>query len=452
MFLLLVSTVIETVSARLDPTSNMNPSSRPSTHCCKGHPFEIFFWFNGFPDVGLLIFYLPQGRPVSLDVSLEYPFSSPGLSPIPVSFSLAPFPVTSTIPSWLSVTPPPTVILVSGLVEHITVELKVEGTTPNGESGEFELQARYIDPVTGWDVTHVMTLKIVADSSASVRQSTFSLVEPTVVKLGDPSWALGPGLCSSNNTGNCGYGVAWNQVTAIESTFTVPGWAPPSPCSGGFGACLTFINVNAGIAYDYILQFMLCQFCSRASNSSSGNWGIQIAYIEPIRNVYHSANVGTYASGQSITMELAHDPTNGWYAYDLLTQWFYSGYFTGVPNVSTLFEYNQEPFAFESYDTVGGDFNPLYINVNPAAHYYITSWNDPTSAIALPGNAGHSRWCGGRSFCVLIGGNVTVPSSFVEAGNFECSSIPVAQIYIGSNTQGLLQTCHTNTFGISLWL
>jgi len=308
--------------------------------------------------------------------------------------------------------------------------------------------------MTGWGIQHLITIGVTANSAALLHQSKFTSFKP----IPDPtSWAVGVGVCSGNNTGNCGgYGTNWNQASAVESTFTVPSWG--YTCGGTCNP--SFFVETIGIAYNYVIQLAIGQWWEGASNSTSPSlWGEEIAWVKPLSsapNNYGSYNVGTFSSSSSITMKLGYTASE-WYATDGgATTWYFNGYFANVPSVTTIAQYNQVPFAFESYDTTGTDFNSLYVSVSPTVQYYTSSWHTPLSAVVVPGNAGHSAWCG-SGFCAFVGGNTSVPSSYVDAGIHQRpNQISSGQVYTESNTQGYLSSCSggtggTHTFKAALW-
>lgn len=136
-----------------------------------------------------------------------------------------------------------------------------------------------------------------------------------------------------------------------------------------------------------------------------------------------------------------------WYAYDGDTgrNYAYSSYCSSVPTSSGFTSENQEPFAFESYDSTASDFSSVYMNVNPAWSYATTgSFQTPAHDWAI-NSASAGSWG------YFVGGGGAVPSGFVIAGNAICSSLSVGQIYIGSNTQGILKSCGTQTYDVKLW-
>jgi hypothetical protein len=457
LFLLVSAPVAFLSTAGVSAAAGSVPSSGTSQGGAV-NPITSWFWVNGLPGAGLMNFSVPQGEQTSFTISAEYPIASANVPSINMSFSVAPFPVTSVVPSWLSLVHPDNLTVVPGKVQSTALLVALGSSVPDGSSGQFELRAAYTDPLTGWHIQQIMTIRVTADSSAPTVQPQSKLNPLPPYSGGTSSWALGVGVCSSNNTGNCGsLGVAWSSATAVKSSFTVPSWDyPTSACSSN---CVpSYFVETLGIAYNYILQLAIGQWYYGASNSSSpADWGELLAVVQPITNGYSVTDLGasSITSGHTITMTIGYDGASEWDATDgSASTWYFNGYFSGVPNVTNIFEYNQEPFAFESYDTTGADFNSLYVSIYPSVQYYTSAWHTPNSAIALPSSAGHSSWCG-SGFCSIVGSQaptVSTPTSFVEGGNSECNTVSVGQIYIGSDTQGILSSCgSTNTFETLLW-
>lgn len=458
------------VKVNAAPLPVSSATTMPGTSSSGGaiHPMMIAFWINGFPDIGFVNFSLAQGKEAQLKISGQYAVSLPNVSPIPVSFSISPFPTWSSLPSWLTIRTPATMQATSKSVSSSNLPIEIASAAADGARGDFELRATYIDPMTGATVVQIMTIAITADSAVTAIQSaTFNPIKAPTVKLPPggsmSSWALGVGVCSSNNTGNCGsYGVNWNSATAVKSSFTVPDWSPPSESNS---TLVTYITVNAGVAFDSVLQVELCQEAAVCSGASTTNWVMGFTSAQPLngtRGTYYNYFPGTISEGTATTLQVGYSSsyTGGWYAEIGGSTWAYASYLTHatIPSTTHLFNYNQEPFAVESYDLTGSDFNSLYMNVNPAANYYstsTTSWETPTSAMSVINDIGTppSEWCG-SGFCSIIGtiGSSVpgVPSTFVEAGNHECSGqISSGQIWIGSSTQGYLNSCSGGTGGLN---
>jgi hypothetical protein len=462
LLLLAISPLI--ISSLASGSAYANPSASPADRTTQAwgsnQPVFMPFWINGYPDVGVVNFSLPQGTDEQVEIYSQYPFTLPNPTEVPVNFTILPFPISSSLPSWLSVTTPQSIQVTSAIASNVTLAIEIASGTANGTRGVFELRATYVDPDES-TVIQVITIGITANSTVTSPQSIpFSQLRP----VPDPAdWALGVGVCASNNTGNCGAGVSWSSVTAVKSSFTVPNWSPPSESNS---TQTTYITVNAGIAYNFILQVELCQEAAVCSGATTTKWVEGFTTAQPLsgtNGVYYNYYPGTISGGSATTLQIGYSTSyyGDWYAEIGSSQWAIEYYTTTLPSVSSLFNYNQEPFAFESYDHVGSDFNGIYMNVNPATEYYTSSWQNPSEVVIVRNDAGHSSWCG-TGFCSIIGTQGTylsVPSSFLEAGHWQCpNQISNYQIYIGSETQGYLNSCGgsspggSNTYDVWLWI
>lgn len=178
---------------------------------------------------------------------------------------------------------------------------------------------------------------------------------------------------------------------------------------------------------------------------TSGNtWQFQMQYLYSAGGPACIHNTGTYTSGLSPFMEIVYSSTHGWLAVDPSFSYIYSAFCTNVSALTVFGANGQEPFAFESYDSTGGDFNSLLISSNPIFQYSAdggSTWTNAPAAFVVDAN-GLAGW---GSY--VIGSNVATPANVVEAGFLQsCSGASLYQLYLGSTSQSpLSSTCGTNT-------
>ena len=412
---------------------NSSSSAQPTTERAFATAIPAEFQINGAPDNGIMNLTLPEGQQSTINISAAYHV------PTTISFSIATFPLGTSLPPWLSFPSVPSSISLSeGRIGHTSLIVGVDSSLQNGEQGLFALRAHYLDPSNSMSIIQVMVFRVQVNtfrnnmSTSPHTKSLESLDSLSPLTSTWTSWALGAGLCDSSSTSQCqSNGVSWNQVTAIKTSYTIPNLKTQNA---------TFITLNGSPASGYLLQFVVLM------QNSNSYWEEQIQLLYPSSPAC-IVNLAQESSGASMSIEIGRD-SNGWFAYDYnsLQNYYYSNYCSNVPTSSDFYSQNQEPFAFESYDDNGSDFSLVYINVNPTFEYLTGgNWVNPATAEVLNANDA------GQWGSYVIGGGFSTPSEFSEAGNHQCSAISKYQIYIGYYTQGYLLNCGTSTYDTPLW-
>jgi hypothetical protein len=139
-----------------------------------------------------------------------------------------------------------------------------------------------------------------------------------------------------------------------------------------------------------------------------------------------------------------YDSQLGWTLYDNFGQWPIHYYCTAPVN-TPIYPENQEPVAFESYDSNGADFRSLLISENPAFEYEQGgTWHYPSGGFVL--NAVDA----GQWGSYVIGNDVPTPYQVMEAGHAQCASIGDNQLYLGYYTTSPLNDCGTAAYGVQL--
>jgi len=136
-------------------------------------------------------------------------------------------------------------------------------------------------------------------------------------------------------------------------------------------------------------------------------------------------------------IEYVGSPFNTWYFGDSQYSYQISSHCT-LTSSTNLYSWNQEPFAFESFDTTGSNFNGLLMGVNPAFEYlYSGTWYNVPGAYVVNSNNANS-W-GNK----VIGGGSSTPSVIGEGGHLQLSTLGTYELDLGYNLAYGTQTYGT---------
>jgi len=406
-------------------------------------PVPMNFFVNGFENA-TFDFSSPPGSNVVLNLTAVYPWStySSVSGPILVQYSFAPFPLSSSVPSWLTPSVRTNSMAMSkGSPLSVDIYTSISESAKLGLKGSFAIDAQYVDPVSGDSVTVPITINITTSNLLQLPQTKVqaaSAYTNTVPSTGSStSWAIGAGLCGTNdNVLLCGgKGVNWGGVSGVEAPLTVPSFDDSTT---------TWIPLTAEISSSVGIQSALL------APSSGSTWEEYIYLING--NNYCGVNIDSVTAGSAWTLAIVYVTSYpGWYAGSTTDGRLLklSNYCSGVPSTTTLYNMNQEPVAFESYDTNPNNFVFFEMNFNPAFEYQQSgSWYNPPAAFVVNANDSSTGWVlyGG----VVVGGGTPTLWDILEGGKLQCSSVATYQLYIGYYANGPCGYSGTQKFLVQL--
>jgi len=437
MMVLLLVSVVANAGFAYAGQSNVPLQNTASSGSVMEDAIGVPLYFNGSLYTGTMNFHVGPGSRSIMNVVETYPWTAysslSASSKMVVNLTLAPFPVTSVMPSWLNISLPSNPVEMTygqnaSFDFYVSVDNSIPALAGGVAIGSFELQSHYIDPVTGKSATELNVISITPSSSATnavgqtparndVLMSTHQDLMPSQSQSNkaaahshkDPSWAIGVGLCTSSSTGQCnGYGIGWSSVNAIEATENDFTW--------GSGNGFILFTLNASPASGDLLQAELT-----SPYGGSGNWEYRLEYLTSTTDDY------TYMWGEgssgSVTLEILNDSgcTDGWAAINGATEDCYSSFVTHCcANTSTFYGEAQEPSAFESYDTTQADFSSKVGSFNPVFKYSTndgSSWSNPPTGMLVNSGSDSNSWPAYR-----LGGGASTPTWFLEAGYYQCTA------------------------------
>lgn len=438
MTLLLITPAFPSALAAVAATPGAPPNNGQTASTNLETPVPVTFYVDGVPDQGIFGFGAAPGSQFSLNVTATYPWTGfPSAESFTIQYSLAPFPLPGVAPPWLGLSvSPSSSTMAKGSSSSTSLRVIVSKTMGDGSIGSFALHALYVDPVSDQHVLHVMVMNITTVSSSNEMPQSTKV--PAVTSDSSPiggsgSWALGTGLCDSGSTGQCsGVGISWGSVVGIADWFTVP--------SGFTDSKTTAIVLTGSFASGWYFQFGLY-----APTSTGGtSWQETAWVISPGNSYACSFNTDTASSGNPWEMQVVYNSFYGiWYFSDPNSSWQVQFYCSGYASSSSFYAQNQEPFAFESHDTNGGDFANLLLDANPVFQYTfnLATWYNPPGAYVLNANDG-SSW---GSY--IVGGGSLTPAGVVEGGHLQCSSLGTYELELGYYTS---VGCGTSSYRVRL--
>jgi len=431
LFLLVMPSMAAAAGSGLP--SNSPPKASQITSRNYETPVPVTFYVNGFLDKGVFNFSVPPGSHSTLNITATYPwYEIPAIDRlIVIQYSLAPFPLSSSVPDWLSLTMPSSLATMANESSSSSIlHIEIGGATQDGVRGSFALHALYTDPLTSTQVLEVIVFNITADSASSQSLPSTPLIlsnnHPVISPLTTSSWALGAGLCDKSSTNPCGgVGIQWSSTTGVETTIeSVPSFTE---------SYTTYITLNAWFASGYLFQLVL------AAPSSGSTWQESGWVLYPSGPACHF-NTNTVTAGTLswlMQIEYVGSPFNTWYFGDSQYSYQISSHCT-LTSSTNLYSWNQEPFAFESFDTTGSNFNGLLMGVNPAFEYlYSGTWYNVPGAYVVNSNNANS-W-GNK----VIGGGSSTPSVIGEGGHLQLSTLGTYELDLGYNLAYGTQTYGT---------
>jgi hypothetical protein len=436
--LLLISLLLLSIVPLSVRAQGQKAEPSPGSHVVD--PVPMNFFINGFENTTYAL-SSPPGSNVMLNLTAVYPWNVyPFVNgPILVRYSFAPFPLSGSTPSWLTPSIQTSSLAMSkGSPISVDIYTSIGRSATIGLEGSFAIDAWYTDPVSGYSVTMPLIINVTTSNLLLLPQTKAQIPNATPSNASSTgnskSWALGAGLCGTNdNSLLCGgTGVNWGNVNGLEAPLTVPSFADSTT---------TWIPLTAGIFNSTVgIQSALLAPSPGASTWEEYiyvlNWGVNPPYACGV-------NIDHVTAGNAWTLAILYitysAPYTGWYAGSttdgVLKQLSnYCSYAPG-PSTTALYNENQEPVAFESYDANANDFALFSMYFNPAFEYQQSgNWYNPPAAFAINANNGNTNWTlyGGY----VVGGGTATPSMILEGGQLQCSSIPTYELYTGYNGNG----------------
>ena len=126
-------------------------------------PVPIDFQVNGTGMAGNLQLIAHPDMQLLIFVQGTYPpsaFEAAGVTSIPISLSVAPLPTAKTIAPWIKINTPLVMNVVKGENTYTSLIITVGSITEDWQHSEFMLQAHYIDPMSGENITSSMTIAV----------------------------------------------------------------------------------------------------------------------------------------------------------------------------------------------------------------------------------------------------------------------------------------------------
>lgn len=409
----------------------------PGTHFAD--PVPITFFVNGF-DNSTYDFGSPPGSNVVLNLTAVYPWSVyPSVSgSILIQYSSVPFPLSGSIPGWLTPSiQTGSVAMSKGSPLSVDVLISIGRSAAIGLKGSFAIDARYTDPMSGDSMTVPIIINVTTSSLLELPQTKAQVANALSGNApstgSSTSWAIGAGLCGTNdNYLLCGgSGVNWGSASGVEAPLIVPSFDDSTT---------TWIPLTAQISSSVAIQSALL------APSSGSTWEEYIYLING--NNYCGVNIDKVTAGSSWTLAILYVTYYpAWVAGSSTDGILHklSDYCSGVPSTTTLYNENQEPVAFESYDANPNNFVFFEMNFNPAFEYQQGgNWYNPPAAFVVNANDYNTDWVlyGGY---VVGGGNQTL-WDILEGGQLQCSSVATYQLYIGYYANGPCGYSGTQTY------
>jgi hypothetical protein len=130
-------------------------------------PSAAYFYVNGKSVIGTMCYGVPTGSS-TWNVTANYPWKIQNATayppPVGVEYAFAPFPLNSSIPTWLHLSmQPPYVALAAGQNSTAILELTLDSTVHDTQTANFAVHAYYTDPVSGSSVVDVIVLELVVN-------------------------------------------------------------------------------------------------------------------------------------------------------------------------------------------------------------------------------------------------------------------------------------------------
>lgn len=126
-------------------------------------PVLIDFQVNGTRMAGKLQIIAHPDMQLLISIQGIYPpstFDAASVNSIPISLSVAPLPPAETIAPWIKINTPLVMNVVKGENNYTGLIITVGSITEDWQYSEFMLQAEYIDPMSGENITSSMTIAV----------------------------------------------------------------------------------------------------------------------------------------------------------------------------------------------------------------------------------------------------------------------------------------------------